>query len=93
MDNELYIFVSAQSLKEQRDYMFLMSADSKSEATKIFKELDSYKSNLDKDKAERLNIHIWGGFEIKMLRASGAFFRPASSVEWIISRCESILLD
>lgn len=61
-----YVVVFIQGFLMQKIYA--IECHTREEARGVFKSLDEIKNKMDAVRQERFNIHIWGKYEIDMLK-------------------------
>jgi hypothetical protein len=89
-DVEVYVYASIEDTAANRQHTFLLPAKDRTDSRDKLNALDDFKRTLSEENQEHFNIHVWGGYEIKMLRASDIQFRPVESVDRIINFAQNV---
>lgn len=85
-----YVLVSVTGLI--MDKIFYMKYQDRLEARKNFNIIDDFKRTQPTDIQKRINLHLWGDFEISMLKIEHDIIE-APDAEWIINQCKLLTHD
>jgi hypothetical protein len=56
-----------------------------------FKKLDSYRATLSPEQQFYLNVHIWGEYEMEMMKSEKALIFVAPDIDWLIEQCRRFI--